>query len=148
MNTKAIYFDMDGTIADLYAVEDWLPKLRAGNPSPYQQAKPLLKMQPLARKLNELQKKGYVIGIISWLSKGSTEEYAQAVTSAKITWLKKHLGSVEFDELRFEPHGKPKADCVSNPFGILFDDEQKNQDEWRGKAYSPEHIMNILKALA
>ena len=25
---KAIYFDMDGTIANLYAVENWLPMLR------------------------------------------------------------------------------------------------------------------------
>ena len=28
-----IWFDMDGTIADLYGVEDWLPKLRAYDPS-------------------------------------------------------------------------------------------------------------------
>ena len=26
---KAIYFDMDGPIANLYAVENWLPMLRA-----------------------------------------------------------------------------------------------------------------------
>ena len=26
---KAIYFDMDGTIADLYSVKDWLRQLRA-----------------------------------------------------------------------------------------------------------------------
>ena len=25
---RMIYFDMDGTIADLYAVENWLPRLR------------------------------------------------------------------------------------------------------------------------
>ena len=31
MNTKAIYFDMDGTIADLYGVTDWLEMLMNGN---------------------------------------------------------------------------------------------------------------------
>ena len=29
--TKAIYFDMDGTIADLYAVDGWLDKLKYCN---------------------------------------------------------------------------------------------------------------------
>ena len=33
-----IYFDMDGTIADLYNVENWLPKLRAEDASPYIEA--------------------------------------------------------------------------------------------------------------
>ena len=33
-----IYFDMDGTIADLYNVENWLPKLRAEDASPYVEA--------------------------------------------------------------------------------------------------------------
>ena len=34
-----IYFDMDGTIANLYAVENWLPKLRNKDESPYAEAK-------------------------------------------------------------------------------------------------------------
>ena len=37
-----IWLDMDGTIADLYAVENWLPMLQAHNPTPYEQAKPLV----------------------------------------------------------------------------------------------------------
>ena len=35
---KMICFDMDGTIADLYAVENWLPMLRAFDPTPYEVA--------------------------------------------------------------------------------------------------------------
>ena len=34
---KAIYFDMDGTIADLYAVDGWLADLRSENVRPYRQ---------------------------------------------------------------------------------------------------------------
>jgi hydroxymethylpyrimidine pyrophosphatase-like HAD family hydrolase len=33
--TKAIYFDMDGTIANLYGVENWLPKLQAKDETPH-----------------------------------------------------------------------------------------------------------------
>ena len=36
---KMICFDMDGTIADLYAVDNWLAKLRAEDETPYQEAK-------------------------------------------------------------------------------------------------------------
>lgn len=148
MNTRAIYFDMDGTIADLYGVPDWLPKLRNRNPAPYKEAKPLLKMQPLARALNTLQKKGYTIGIISWLSKEPTPAYDEQVTKAKEEWLKAHMKSVHFDEVIIVAHGTPKQEAVNNPFGILFDDEQKNREEWRGRAYEPEHIMDILRALS
>ena len=42
---NAIYLDMDGTIADLYAVPNWLKMLRAENPAPYIQAEPLAAVQ-------------------------------------------------------------------------------------------------------
>lgn len=63
-----IWFDMDGTIADLYGVDGWLEMLIAEDPTPYAVAKPLVRLSTLARKLNELQRKGYKIGVISWLS--------------------------------------------------------------------------------
>ena len=47
-----IYFDMDGTIANLYAVENWLPKLRNEDASPYTDAEPLVRLATLARLLN------------------------------------------------------------------------------------------------
>ena len=63
-----IWLDMDGTIANLYAVENWLPKLRAFDPDPYRHAEPLVRMATLARLLNNRQRKGYEICIVSALS--------------------------------------------------------------------------------
>ena len=63
--TKAIYFDMDGTIADLYAVDGWLDMLKAYDPTPYEIAKPLVRLSPLARLPNKLQRIGYIISIVS-----------------------------------------------------------------------------------
>ena len=60
-----IYFDMDGTIADLYGVEGWLEYLINGNPFPYANAKPMVNMNRLARRLNTLQREGNEICIIS-----------------------------------------------------------------------------------
>ena len=72
---KAIYFDMDGTIADLYGQKDWLDRLIAKDETPYANATVLVNMSLLARYLNRLQKQGYTIGIVSWLAKGSTKDY-------------------------------------------------------------------------
>jgi hypothetical protein len=47
-------------------------------------------MNRLARKLNALQRAGYKVGIISWLSKSGTVEYKEVVTVAKRQWLAKH----------------------------------------------------------
>ena len=145
--TKAIYFDMDGTIADLYAVDGWLDMLRAYDPTPYEMAKPLVRLATLARLLNRLQREGYTIGIISWLSKEPTPSYDEAVTNAKLEWLENHMPSVEWDEINIVPHGTPKHEVVANPYGILFDDEQKNRDEWVGTAYNVNNIIEILKSL-
>lgn len=144
---RAVYLDMDGTIANLYAVSGWLEMLRALNPYPYEQAKVMLNMSQLARVLNALQKQGYTIGIVSWLSKCPTDEYDKAVINAKRKWLAKHLASVNFDEIVIVAHGTPKGSVVSKPQGILFDDESGNRNAWQGQAYDEKNILEILKKL-
>ena len=148
--TKEIWFDMDGTIADLYSVEDWLPKLRAYDESPYMNAAPLLRLCVLARILNRLQREGFTINIISWLSKDPNPNYGAKVTAAKYYWLKKHLPSVIFNEIRIVPYGTPKSFVMSEKDAILFDDEEKNRVEWEnngGIAYNVNNILGVLKAL-
>lgn len=141
-----IYFDMDGTIADLYAVENWLPKLRASDASPYEEAEVMLNMSILARYLNKLQKLGYQIGIISWTSKGGTEWYNRAVEVAKLNWLHEHLRSVSFDEIYIVEYGTPKQDFADET-DILFDDNEEIRNDWTGKAYEPSEILSILSGL-
>ena len=142
-----INFDMDGTIADLYANPNWLPLLRAYDPTPYATAKPLLRLCDLARKLNTLQRNGYRIAVISWLSKESTAEYDRAVTNAKLEWLAKHLPSVNWDEITIVPYGTPKENFCHNPLDILFDDEERNRNNWTGRAYGVDNILEILREI-
>ena len=142
--TKIINFDMDGTIADLYGVSNWLDYLINNNPKPYAEAKPLVNMQVLARLLNKLQNKGYTINIISWLAKNSNADYDKAVTNAKRKWLAKHLTSVKFDNIYIVPYGTPKHE-ISN--GILFDDEIGNREKWGKNAYDVDNIIGVLKTM-
>lgn len=147
MTEKVIYFDMDGTFVNLYGVENWLDDLIAENTRPYAIAKPLFNMNTFARVLNSLKKKGYKIGIVSWLSKCGTDSYNKAVTDTKIKWIKTHLKSVEFDEINIVKYGTPKSTAVKVKNSILFDDELKNREEWKGTAYNVDNIINILKSL-
>ena len=72
---RTIWWDMDGTIANLYAVENWLPMLRAEDTTPYVEAEVMWNMSQLARLMNQVQKLGYNLGIISWTSKGGSASY-------------------------------------------------------------------------
>ena len=142
-----IYFDMDGTIANLYGVENWLPKLQNEDASPYTDAKPLVRLATLARLLNKAQRNGHKVGIVSWLAKNSTENYDEKVTNAKIEWLNTHLKSVQFDEIRIGKYGTPKSTMVDDKNGILFDDEEPNRIEWKGTSHNVDNIIEVLKGI-
>lgn len=145
--TTTIFFDMDGTIADLYGVENWLDYLIASDALPYEIAKPLIRLNALARILNRLQKQGYKVGVISWLAKNSNTVYDEKVTRAKKEWLKKHLASVNFDEIHIVKYGTPKQTFAKTKNDILFDDEEKNRNDWTGKAFDVNEIIEILKGM-
>lgn len=147
MNTT-IYFDMDGTIVNLYGVENWLDYLRNNDETPYTVAEPLVRLASLARVLNNLQRKGYKIGIISWLAKNSSIDYDEKVTKAKRAWLNKHLHSVRFDEINIVTYGTPKQRFAKTNNDILFDDEAKNRNDWIGKAFDVTNIIETLRGLA
>jgi hypothetical protein len=122
-NLPTIWLDMDGTIADLYSVIDWLPMLRAENTKPYKDAKPLLDEIQIAF-LQEYIAAGGNVGIISWTSKCGSAKYNKRVRAAKVNWLKKHL-PLPYAEIHVVKYGTPKS-----KFGkvgdILVDDEERN----------------------
>ncbi|MBP3801567.1 MAG: hypothetical protein J6I85_06075 [Clostridia bacterium] len=140
-----IYFDMDGTIADLYGVENWLNDLINSNTRPYDEAKPLINFSALARQIHKMQKIGFTFGIVSWLSKSGTEEYNKAVTESKMNWLKKHLPSVIWDEIHIVSYGTPKSTIVNDKNGFLFDDELNNRIEWGKNSFGVENILATLR---
>lgn len=139
-----IYFDMDGTIADLYGVENWLEDLLHEEVRPYKVARPKVDMRTLARLLNKATRSGHTVNIISWTSRGGSDEYNKAVAAAKIKWLETHLRSVHFTSIEILPYGTPKELCGS---GILFDDEEDNRKAWGEGAFSEKEIFEVLRGL-
>lgn len=143
-----IYFDLDGTLADFYSVDNWLRKILENDSSPYREARPLHNFSYLAKLMHKCQKKGIEFSIISWGSKNSTENFLMAVADEKRKWLKTHLPSVQFSEIIIVPYGTPKENYKNSHFDILFDDEQANRKNWKNGAFEPQYIIPILKLLA
>lgn len=144
-NKIIINFDLDGCLVGLYDVPNWLDMLTAEDTTPYEDALPLLRLSALARRLNTLQRHGYHIAIISWLSKTGSAEYNERVTEAKLNWLAQHMPSVNWDAIHIVPHGTPKQNYCESPFDILFDDEENNRTNWPGPAFDATNIFRVLR---
>lgn len=125
---KAIYLDMDGTIFDLYKVDNWLEKLRKGDVSPYIEAKPIVDLSRLAAVLDALKSKGYRTGIISWGSMGASKSYMKDIRIAK----REAIAQIphQFDELHIVKYGAPKHRLCNVFDGILVDDSEAICKTW------------------
>lgn len=145
--TKAIYFDMDGTIADFYNVENWLEYLRKGRTKPYREARPIGNMRTLAKLIRQAQIKGYSAKVISWTAKQASTDFQTKIEKSKKAWLKRHLPSVEWDDIFIIPYGTPKENYATEETNILFDDDSTVREHWTGDSYSPDEIIKILKEL-
>ena len=147
--TKVLVFDMDGTIANLYGVENWLADLRAYNPRPYEVATPMYDMDVLNLLLDVLKAQGWTIAVTSWLSMESTAEYDRAVRKAKREWLERY--NFPFDEIHLVKYGTTKANCTRHLGGyqILVDDNEKVRNGWNlgGTINANENIIDKLMEL-
>jgi hypothetical protein len=135
---KMLCFDLDGTIANLYGVPNWLEKLRAEDISPYLSACPMWDMDKLNEVLHMLQISGWEISVITWLAKDSSNEYKNAVRKAKKSWLEKW--DFPYNHFYGIQYGRTKADSIRNSadYAILIDDNAKIRKGWHlGKTIDP-----------
>lgn len=149
MADKMLVFDMDGTIADLYGVDNWLTDLRSYSSRPYENAKPMYNMDKLNEVLSTLKSMGWKVVVTSWLAKNSHPTYDNAVRKAKLDWLEKY--KFPYDEIHLVKYGTTKANCTRHHGGyqILIDDNEKVRNGWRlGHTIDAnKDIMADLKAL-
>ena len=143
---KTLVFDMDGTIANLYGVENWLDDLRAENPRPYVDAEPMYNMLVLNGILEMFKEMGWRIVVTTWLSKGSTPAYDALVREAKIEWLARY--DFPYDEIHLVKYGTTKANCTRRigGFQVLVDDNEQVRRGWTlGDTINANE--NIIEAL-
>lgn len=149
--TKVVVFDMDGTVADLYAVNGWLEALREYDVRPYVEAQPMYNMVELVGVLMMLKECGWKIVVTSWLSKDSTREYDRRVRQAKREWLERY--NFPFDEVHLVKYGTTKANCTRalGGYQVLVDDNEAVRKGWSlGDTINAnediiKELLNLLK---
>ena len=140
---KKIVFDMDGTIADLYSVSNWLDMLRSEDVTPYAVARPMYNMLELREILLSLKILGWKIAVTSWGSMYSTENYLNRTAAAKIKWLQDF--GFPYDEVHIVPYGTPKHEVTKADIQILIDDNPTVREEWIGDTIDANN--NIIPLL-
>lgn len=142
---KAIYFDMDGTIADLYNYDNWLEMLRAEDTTPYEKCGVLVDIKELRRVLDDYINAGVTLGIISWGAMGGSREYCKRTRKAKIAWCEKYFPNV-FTEYHVVKYGTPKHHVRKIKDSILVDDNADVRNAWKGETI--DATKNIIKLLS
>lgn len=146
---KCIAFDMDGTIANLYGVNDWKNMLNNSNSLAYLQAEPMFDMQELNGILSQLKTAGWYIVVISWGSMGSSKCFLEETKVAKTEWLDRL--EFPYDSMHCIKYGSSKSKALGCKFemGILIDDNESIRNKWKlGDTLNPsENLMEKLKKL-
>ena len=153
MRVKMICLDMDGTVADLYAVNGWEPMLRAEDTTPYEAAEPMWDMAELAEVLMMLQMAQIEIRVITWLGKQSTEDFKERSRTAKREWLERY--GLPIDHFHGVQYGATKADSIrkylaEDETAILVDDSAKVRAGWNvGETIDPTavNLIEVLRSL-
>lgn len=125
-----IYFDLDGTVYDLYGQPDWLERITTlADPTAYATDDLLVDRERLHEILDALTAQGWKVGVVTWLALGASREYDAAVRRVKRGWIRKHLPQVS--EVHIVKYGTPKHRIVRNRAdAILVDDNAEVRDSW------------------
>ena len=144
---KAIYFDMDGTIADLYGYNNWLEMLHAEDTTPYEECGCLVDFVELRNVLNKFIAAGITIGVISWGAMNGSRDYCKRTRKAKKDWCDVYFPNV-FSEFHVVKYGTPKHHVRNIKDSILVDDNADVRNAWKGETIdATEDIISILKNL-
>ncbi len=147
-----LYFDMDGTIADLYDHENWLEKIRDGE-SIFNELKKMPKTDKIIKYLNKIKQYSddVKVNIITWLPMDATIPQMIQYTDEKIQWTEKNFVPVSaFIAL---PYGSPKHKAIikeEKAYHLLFDDNAEVRNEWQGKnkiAFDENNIVEVLRLI-
>lgn len=134
MKKIKVYLDMDGTIADLYGIENWLPRLRNSDETIFLECKPLITENELFERFPTEK---YEICVLSMTPLGATADYCKNVENQKNAWLDKFFPSITKRIYKAYGHNKNLKNSIS---AILVDDSEPIRNSWKGKAINPSEL--------
>lgn len=127
---KKIYFDMDGTVADLYSEENWLDNLQNERKGSFINLQPLVDMIELSRVCYQLMEHGYRFGVITWLPMGASREFERVCEREKKHWVYTLMPWVT--EFYAQTYDEPKQNAPIHKATqmILVDDSAEVRAKW------------------
>ncbi len=135
--TKALWFDMDGTIYNLYKIPAWLDALRNHEMDIFSADDMGRKSLPRIREaVRALIAEGWQVGVITWAPKGvdfHSIEFSECEME-KMSWLERNFPEIDLNNVVVAEYGMDKAELVEDPtaLNILVDDNKLVREVWRG----------------
>lgn len=139
---KTVWFDMDGTLYDLYNIPGWLELLQMEEPGIFRHGQPMYNPFFIRQAILALIAHGWQVGVITWAPKGVAEEEPFFIETkrAKQEWLRRHYPEL-LENFYCLPYGGSKSVCACDHWKersldpdmgvqILVDDNMLVRDEW------------------
>lgn len=131
MKKQIVYLDMDGTIANLYGMENWLKDLENEIEGVFIKCKPFITEKEL---LKYFPVEKYELRICSMTPLNASEKYCKIVIKEKNEWLDKHFPSITHRV--YMKYGKSK-NLRNSERHILIDDNATIRNNFKGLALYP-----------
>lgn len=131
MKRTVVYLDMDGTIADLYGMKNWLEKLENEAKGLFLGCEPLVSEEELEYIFPSEM---YELRICSMTPKDASDEYCQVVIEEKNQWLDKYFPNIT--RRVYMKYGNNK-NLKNSRNHILVDDNEIIRNTFKGKAFAP-----------
>lgn len=156
MSTK-IFFDLDGTLFDLYGKSEWLERLQNEDPTVFEgdgMTKGFLSSIDLVNLFevaNMLAEKGVQFEVITWLPMGASPEYEFACDLIKRKWVKENLPFIT--KVTCLSYGIPKQNGIEKRAAQMFlvDDNEEICKMWETakmrKAILVDNDFTVVDAL-
>lgn len=135
MKKTKIYLDMDGTIADLYGINDWLPRLQNEDSTIFLECQPLVSEDILLKKFPTNK---FEIVILSMTPKNASKQYCNSVIEQKNKWLDIHFPTLS--KRIYRKYGNNK-NLKNSGNAILIDDNEIIRNNFKGLALNPNEIF-------
>lgn len=125
------YFDLDGTLADLYNADCWLEKLENEEPEVFSNLAPLIDEEKFKKWATERLLNGDKIKVITWLPMSASEEYEKICAREKENWVKQHFPFIT--EINCLSYGIPKQHAIKKRTSsmVLVDDSEEVLQMWK-----------------
>lgn len=90
--TVKVYFDLDGTIFDLYGKEKWLEMIETEQSGVFEgDFLPEINEDHFYTTVGDLLDLGVQFGVITWLPMGASPEYEEICRAEKMAWVKEFM---------------------------------------------------------